>query len=79
MFTLKKFVHLTDPDYDMKADSLLYNTLYKTATFISPTNIKTKDGGIINTKSGTYNLENPEAVFYERTAYPRQYPFFNWW
>jgi lipopolysaccharide assembly outer membrane protein LptD (OstA) len=65
----KKYVHLTDPDYDMKADSLLYNTFYKTATFISPTKIKTKDGGIINTKSGTYNLETREAIFYDRTAY----------
>ncbi len=65
----KQFVHLTDPDYDMKADSLLYNTFYKTATFISPTRIKTKDGGIINTRSGTYNLEKREAIFYDRTAY----------
>jgi hypothetical protein len=62
-------VHLTDPDYDMKADSLLYNTFYKTATFISPTRIKTKDGGIINTRSGNYNLETRQAVFYDRTAY----------
>jgi lipopolysaccharide export system protein LptA len=65
----KQFVHLTDPDYDMKADSLLYNTFYKTATFISPTRIKTKDGGIINTRSGNYNLETRQAVFYDRTAY----------
>ncbi len=65
----KKYVHLTDPQYDIKADSLLYNTFYKTATFISPTIIKTKDGGVINTRSGTYNLETGEAIFYDRTAY----------
>jgi lipopolysaccharide export system protein LptA len=65
----KKYVHLTDPEYDIKADSLLYNTFYKTATFISPTIIKTKDGGVINTRSGTYNLETGEAIFYDRTAY----------
>lgn len=65
----KKYVHLTDPDYDMKADSLLYNTFTKTATFISPTNIRTKEGGRINTRSGTYNLQTREAIFYDRTAY----------
>lgn len=65
----KKYVHLTDPDYDIKADSLMYNTLTKTSTFISPTNIKTKEGGRINTSSGTYNLETGEAIFYDRTAY----------
>ncbi len=65
----KKYVHLTDPQYDIKADSLLYNTQFKIATFISPTRIQTKDGGIINTRSGTYNLERREAIFYDRTAY----------
>ena len=65
----KKYVHLTDPKYDIKADSLLYNTLFKTATFISPTIIKTKEGGIIKTKSGTYNLDTGEAIFYDRTGY----------
>jgi lipopolysaccharide export system protein LptA len=65
----KKYVHLTDPQYDIKADSLMYNTQFKTATFISPTRIKTKDGGIINTRSGTYNLETRDAIFYDRTGY----------
>ena len=65
----KKYVHLTDPKYDIIADSLLYNTQLKTATFISPTRIKTKEGGIINTRSGTYNLETGEAIFYDRTSY----------
>ena len=65
----KKYVHLTDPKYDIVADSLMYNTQNKTATIISPTRIKTKEGGTINTKSGTYNLETGEALFYERTGY----------
>ncbi len=64
----KRAVHLTDPKYDIQADSLLYNTELQIATFISPTRIKTKDG-IINTKSGTYNLKTGEAVFYDRTSY----------
>ncbi|MEP6712092.1 MAG: OstA-like protein [Ferruginibacter sp.] len=65
----KKYVHLVDPKYDIVADSLLYNTQSKIATFISPTRIVNKDGGIINTKSGTYNLQTGEAIFYERTSY----------
>jgi lipopolysaccharide assembly outer membrane protein LptD (OstA) len=65
----KKYVHLTDPEYDIKADSLMYNTLTKIATFISPTKIVTKDQGVINTRSGYYNLLTKEAVFYDRTAY----------
>lgn len=65
----KKYVHLTDPEYDIKADSLMYNTLSKIATFISPTKIVTKDQGVINTKSGYYNLLTKEAVFFDRTAY----------
>ncbi len=65
----KRYVHLTDPKYDIKADSLMYNTQLKSATFISPTVIKTKEGGIIKTKSGTYNLETGEAIFYDRTFY----------
>lgn len=65
----KKFVHLTDPEYDIKADSLMYNTMSKIATFISPTRIVTKEQGVINTKSGSYNLQTKEAVFYDRTSY----------
>lgn len=65
----KKYVHLTDPEYDIKADSLMYNTQSKIATFISPTKIVTKENGVINTKSGSYNLQTKEAVFYDRTSY----------
>jgi lipopolysaccharide export system protein LptA len=64
----KKYVHLTDPKYDIVADSLLYNTYRKEATFISPTRIKSKDGGVINTRNGTYNLETGQAEFYDRTS-----------
>jgi len=64
----KKYVHLTDPKYDIKADSLLYNTQFKTATFIAPTRIVSKEG-VINTKSGTYNLETGEAIFYDRSSF----------
>jgi lipopolysaccharide export system protein LptA len=61
-------VHLTDPKYDMLADSLRYNTFFKNAYFISPTHIKSKNG-IIDTKSGTYNLQTGEALFLDNTSF----------
>jgi lipopolysaccharide export system protein LptA len=63
----KKQVHLVDPKYDIKADSLRYNTGFKIATLISPTLVKTKDGKIIRSKNGTYNLQTGEAQFFDRT------------
>ena len=64
----KKSVHLVDPKYDIVADSLLYNTQIRTATFIAPTHIISQSG-VIDTKSGTYNLETGEALFYDRTEF----------
>ena len=65
----KKNVHLKDPDRDIWADSLLYNIKTNIATFIAQTRIVGKDGSIIDTKSGTYNLETGEAIFYDRTYF----------
>lgn len=66
----QNYVHLTDPEYDIKADSLRYNTAYRTATFISPTTIvDKKGGGTIRTSNGSYNLATGEAQFFDRTAY----------
>ena len=64
----KKEVHLTDPKYNMHADSLRYNTAFKNAYFISPTHIVSSNG-IIDTKSGNYNLETGEAVFFDKTIF----------
>lgn len=64
----KRNVHLTDPKYNITADSLLYNTAFKTANFIAPTHI-ISENGIIDTRSGTYNLETGEAYFYDQTAF----------
>ncbi|HRD44107.1 MAG TPA: OstA-like protein, partial [Ferruginibacter sp.] len=64
----KKYVHLTDPQYDIKADSLRYNTLRKEAYFIAPTRIVNKDGAVINTQNGIYNLETGQAEFFDRTS-----------
>lgn len=64
----KKNVHLKDPDRDIWTDSLLYNIKTNIATFIAPTRIVGKDGSVINTRSGTYNLATGEAIFYDRTS-----------
>ena len=64
----KKNVHLVDPKYDIRTDSLQYNLTTETATFIAPTHIVSKDG-VIDTRSGTYNLKTGEAIFYDRTSY----------
>lgn len=64
----KKNVHLVDPKYDIRTDSLEYNLRTETANFIAPTHIVSKDG-VIDTRSGTYNLKTGEAIFYGRTAF----------
>jgi len=64
----KKNVHLVDPKYDIVSDSLLYNTQSQTATFITGTKIKSKEGGDIYTTSGTYNLQTGQAFFGNRTV-----------
>jgi lipopolysaccharide export system protein LptA len=62
----RKNVYMKDPQYEMRADSLRYNTLFKTAYFITHTNIKTPSGKI-KTRSGKYNLETGEAIFDQDT------------
>lgn len=61
-------VHMKDPQYEMRADSLRYNTYFKTAYFITNTDITTPSGKI-KTRSGKYNLETGEAVFDQDTRY----------
>ncbi len=65
----KNNVHLKDPDRDIWTDSLLYNIKTNIATFIAQTRIVGKDGSVIDTKSGTYNLATGEAIFYDRTSF----------
>ncbi len=61
-------VKLKDPKYNMRADSLRYNTAFKTAYFIAPTHI-VSDNGNIDTREGNYNLETGEAVFFDETTF----------
>jgi lipopolysaccharide export system protein LptA len=63
----KKNVHLVDPKYDIRSDSLQYNTQTQLATFITATYIKSREGGDIYTTSGNYDLKNGKAFFSNRS------------
>jgi lipopolysaccharide export system protein LptA len=65
----KNNVHLKDPDRDIWTDSLLYNIKTNIATFITKTRIVGKDGTVITTHSGTYNLATGEAIFGGRPTF----------
>ncbi|HEX5652852.1 MAG TPA: OstA-like protein [Chitinophagaceae bacterium] len=62
----KNNVVLKDPAYDLRTDSLLYNTETETARFIAETVIKDSSGRTIETREGFYNLETGQAEFGRR-------------
>ena len=59
----KNNVELKDPAYNIKTDSLLYNTTSQTARFIAKTFIKDSSGRTVETKEGFYNLQTGKAEF----------------
>ena len=63
----KKNVHLVDPKYDIRNDTLLYNTQTQITSWNTATNIKSKNGGDIYSTNGTYDLKNGKAFFGNRT------------
>ena len=62
----KNKVILKDPGYDIKTDSLLYNTESGMVRFITETLIKDSSGRTIETKDGFYNLQTGKAEFGQR-------------
>lgn len=62
----KNKVLLKDPGYDIKTDSLLYNTESGMVRFIAETFIKDSSGRTIETKDGFYNLQTGKAEFGQR-------------
>ena len=62
----KNEVVLKDPKYDLKSDSLLYNTDTEIATFISETVIIDSAKRSIKTREGFYDLKNRKAFFGKR-------------
>lgn len=59
----KNNVILNDPSYYLTTDSLLYNTEFETARFISPTLIRDSSNRNILTSDGYYNLQTGKAEF----------------
>jgi lipopolysaccharide export system protein LptA len=64
----KRNVHLVDPKYDFKNDTMLYNTQTQVSSWTTPTVIKSKNGGDIYSSNGTYDLKNGQAFFGNRTV-----------
>ncbi|MCW3092592.1 MAG: OstA family protein [Ferruginibacter sp.] len=64
----KKKVHLVDPKYDVRNDTLLYNTQTQITSWNTPSIIKSKNGGDIYSSNGTYDLKNGKAFFGNRTV-----------
>ena len=64
----QKHVVLKDPQYDLFADSLLYNTQTQVSTFITWTDILFKDSTrrTVRTREGFYDLRNRKAQFGKR-------------
>lgn len=62
----KKDVVLKDPKYDLKSDSLLYNTTSEIATFIAETSIIDSSKRSIKTSDGYYDVKNKKAFFGKR-------------
>ncbi|HET6252424.1 MAG TPA: OstA-like protein [Puia sp.] len=58
-------VILRDPQYDLSADSLLYNSQTQLSTFITKTDVLFKDTThrTVTTWSGNYDLQNKKAKF----------------
>jgi len=65
-----KNVVLRDPQYDLSADSLEYNTATQRSTFITETFIQFKDSTrrTVHTREGYYDLPNHKAYFGKRSV-----------
>ena len=63
----KQNVVLKDPAYDLKTDSMFYNTETQQARFITDTYIRDSAGRVIRTKEGTF-VRGGQANFTQRTT-----------
>jgi len=61
-FFFKDKVVLTNPEYTMHSDTLLYNTLTKTAYFFGSTQIESKQDKIL-CENGWYNTQTDQSQF----------------
>jgi lipopolysaccharide export system protein LptA len=61
-FFFKEKVHLINPQFDLRSDTLRYNTVTEVAYFLGPSNILAKKDSIY-TENGWYNTTTDEARF----------------
>ncbi|MDR0799645.1 MAG: hypothetical protein LBN18_07805 [Dysgonamonadaceae bacterium] len=64
--TFKEDVHLENPQFLLTTDTLLYHTVTKIASIVSPTVI-TSDSGVIYSNRGRYNTVSDEAILLNRS------------
>jgi lipopolysaccharide export system protein LptA len=63
-FYFKKDVVLINPDYEIKADTLNYNSASEIVNFLGPTTITSEDN-FIYTEDGWYNTVSNKSKFYK--------------
>lgn len=64
-------VLITDPDFTVRTDTMLYNTELNTAYFVAPTLISEKESRIY-CEGGFYDIENDFAEFDKNPQYARK-------
>jgi lipopolysaccharide export system protein LptA len=65
--TFKDKVNLTNPQFVLTSDTLIYNTVDKVATIVGPTVIES-DSGTIYSSLGWYNTVTDESMLYKRST-----------
>lgn len=60
-------VALHNPKFDMRTNTLLYNTATHLATIVEETEIYSKEGNTIYTSNGVYNTSNDHGTLYDRS------------
>ena len=65
--TFRNRVTLTNPQFVLKSDTLLYNTSDKKASIVGPTVIES-DSGLIRSSRGWYHTVTEESTLYDRST-----------
>ena len=55
VMSFKKDVVMVGPEYDLKSDTMVYNTVSRIVYFVAPTELIDEQGNIINYNEGQYN------------------------
>lgn len=68
---LKGDVLVTDPEFTMRTDTMVFNTAAQIVRFVAPTLISQRESKIY-TESGFYDIENDFAVFDQNPQYEKE-------